>query len=360
MSVCVNGAVTSGSIESQSMTSVFNVGFRDNLRRIQGEESGGRRRAEEAGKDFSKVLGDIERERSKAEKSAANVIPEPAKGETTGPGIAQDQKLEIEYLTSVNHGLFRFIAYESKPQECALNECQLDVKALLGDVKTPTPVVAGMDDDLRIEDEIPAPPVIKSMERIQMSVPKSAMNPMSYERGELENIINTAGKYHGVDPTLSLAVAHAESSLRTDAVSKDGFASKGMFQLLDSTAKDLMGRFEVKDQYDPFDPAMNAFLGVGYLRRLHDLFSSETNLGGKLMTVPVKSADDLEKVALAAFNAGEGNVAKAQRLAGRLGKDPALYSSIEPYLPPSTRTYVQRVTNYKVEFARAKNGNELA
>ncbi|MCC6952542.1 MAG: transglycosylase SLT domain-containing protein [Deltaproteobacteria bacterium] len=342
------------------MTSVFNVGFRDNLRRIQGEESGGRRRAEEATKEFSKVLGDIERERLMPEKSASNAPTNGAVQQSNVPPPTREEKGEIEYLTSENNPFFRFVSHTAVPQQCELNECQLDVKALLGDVKSPTRLLTGLDDDLAVDAEIPAPPVIKSMERIQMSVPKSATNPMTYERDELENIINTAGKYHGVDPTLSLAVAHAESSLRIDAVSKDGFASKGMFQLLDSTAKDLMGRFDMKDAYDPFDPGMNAFLGVGYLRRLHDLFSSETNLGGKLMTVPVKSADDLEKVALAAFNAGEGNVAKAQRLASRLGKDPALYTSIEPYLPPSTRTYVQRVTNYKVEFARAKGGNDIA
>ena len=115
----------------------------------------------------------------------------------------------------------------------------------------------------------------------------------------------------------------------------------------------------MKEQYDAFDPAQNAYLGVGYLRRLHDIFSSETNLGGNLKTVPVKSADDLEKVALAAFNAGEGNVASAQRAAARRGLDPSRFENISPHLPPSTRAYVERVTQFRVQFAKNDGGSEV-
>ena len=97
---------------------------------------------------------------------------------------------------------------------------------------------------------------------------------------------------------------------------------------------------------------MNARLGVGYLRHLHDIFSEETNLMGKMKTVPVKSAGELEKLAVAAFNAGQGNVAQAQRKARSLGKDPTEYAAIEPFLPASTRAYVARVTNLREQLAK--------
>jgi soluble lytic murein transglycosylase-like protein len=93
-----------------------------------------------------------------------------------------------------------------------------------------------------------------------------------------------------------------------------------LFQLLDSTGKELLEQLGIDDDYDPFDPALNSYLGVGYLRRLHDTFSKETKLTNNLSTAPARTADDLEKLAIAAFNTGEGNVARAQEKAAQEGK----------------------------------------
>jgi len=175
--------------------------------------------------------------------------------------------------------------------------------------------------------------------------PKPA--PIAMNEQLLEELIGAAGRHHGIDPNLSIAVARAESSLKVNAVSSDGHRSKGIFQLLDNTGKEMMGRLDVDGNYQPFDPKLNAHLGVGYLRRLHNLFSKETNLGSNLKTVAVKSGADLEKISIAAFNAGEGRVAKAQAAALLDGKNPTSYPALEEYLPLSTRTYVQRVSNLK-------------
>jgi len=157
-----------------------------------------------------------------------------------------------------------------------------------------------------------------------------------------------------------MAIAQTESSFQPTAVSRDGHASKGIFQLLDSTGKDMLGHTGLDESYDPFDPAQNAYLGVGYLRRLHDIFSVETKLSGRTRTTPAASAQHLEKLAVAAFNAGEGSVARAQAKAKSLGKDPSDYSSVEPYLPASTRLYVRKVSDIRTALADAETDNELA
>ena len=114
------------------------------------------------------------------------------------------------------------------------------------------------------------------------------------------------------------------------------------------------------EHYDPFDPAQNTYLGVGYLRRRNDIFSVETKLGGNMRPVPVSSAENLEKLSVAAFNAGEGNVARAQARARSFGKDPTEFSSVEPFLPASTRSYVQKVSQLREQFAAGETRKKLA
>ncbi len=169
----------------------------------------------------------------------------------------------------------------------------------------------------------------------------------SYPKAEISNIIKQASMRHGVDPELSMALAHAESSLNPMAVSNDGHSSKGLFQLLDSTAKDMLVMNDIKEEdYDPFNAEVNAHLGVGYLKKLLNSFSKETQVGS-YRTFPARSAGELEKLAVAAFNTGEGNVAKAQSRANALGADPSVYSSIEGYLPKITQKHVERIMRLK-------------
>lgn len=163
----------------------------------------------------------------------------------------------------------------------------------------------------------------------------------------VKRITEDAGRKHGVDPLLSMAVIKTESSFNPRAVSSDGHFSKGLMQLLDTT-----GRRELKEagedrHYDPFDPHLNIDLGVSYLRRMHDLFSKESPLPNKLNTAAAANSSSLEKLAVAAYNAGEGRVASAQARAERAGKNPGLYEEVSPYLPETTREYVSKVMSSK-------------
>lgn len=168
--------------------------------------------------------------------------------------------------------------------------------------------------------------------------------------GFVAKLLRGAADKHGIDPVLGLAVVETESSFNPRAVSTDGHESKGLFQLLDKTAQHLLSQLGSKATYDPFNPEMNVDLGVGYLRYLHDLFSRDSELNNKVTTKAAANSSSLEKLAVAAFNAGEGRVAAAQSRAERDGKNPAQYEQVAAYLPESTQEYVQRIIAAKARY----------
>mgnify|MGYP006291823431 FL=1 len=127
---------------------------------------------------------------------------------------------------------------------------------------------------------------------------------MATRRDRYAPIIAAAATRHGVDPSLVHAVIRAESAYRPRAQSHAGAC--GLMQLMPATAK----RFGVRDIWDP---EQNIEGGVAYLRFLQDLFAGDIRL------------------ALAAYNAGEGAVAKYG-------------NRIPPYR--ETRAYVRRVLEY--------------
>ena len=116
----------------------------------------------------------------------------------------------------------------------------------------------------------------------------------------IEALIEDASSRYQVDPLLVKSVMSVESNFNPAAVSPKG--AQGLMQLIPATAQ----RFGVTD---PFDSRQNIEGGVKYLRYLQDLFPSDLRLS------------------LAAYNAGEGAVAK--------------YGAVPPYR--ETVDYVQKV-----------------
>ncbi|RME58616.1 MAG: hypothetical protein D6780_06425 [Candidatus Dadabacteria bacterium] len=173
------------------------------------------------------------------------------------------------------------------------------------------------------------------------------------DRKRISSLITKESRVQKVDPLLALAVADVESSLDPTAVSQDKHKSKGIFQLLDSTGQELLKKSGSNEPYDPFNPEQNIRLGVRYLRELLELFSKRNEALGNY---PAVDSEELEKLAAAAFNAGQKRVADAQKAAKEAGLNPGQFDSVENFLPETTRQYVQRVSEKLKELLGSSEG----
>ncbi len=124
-------------------------------------------------------------------------------------------------------------------------------------------------------------------------------------------IIKTVARKHRLMPELLHAVIQAESAY--DHRAKSSAGAMGLMQLMPATAE----RFGVANVWDP---KQNVEGGAQYLRELLDMFKN--NL----------------KLALAAYNAGEGAVKKYG-------------NRVPPY--PETRDYVRKVINFYLNERRS-------
>lgn len=113
--------------------------------------------------------------------------------------------------------------------------------------------------------------------------------------------VNSYSKKHGLDPRLVYALIEQESRFNACAVSPKG--AQGLMQIMPDTQK-LLGLTE------PFNPERNIAAGTQYLRAMLDKFQTEV-------------------MALAAYNAGPGAVAK--------------HGGVPPY--DETKDYVLKVVD---------------
>ena len=121
--------------------------------------------------------------------------------------------------------------------------------------------------------------------------------------------------------------------------------SVGTFQVTHATAAEMRRKIAAGIVSRPAGPE-DVALGVGYLRYLDDIFGRRSSLAPGLATVPVRDAGERRLFAIAAYNAGEGRVVRAQARAAAAGGDPTRFADVRLFLPGTTQGYVERVVGY--------------
>ena len=144
-----------------------------------------------------------------------------------------------------------------------------------------------------------------------------AMYPLRYE----ELIADYSAEY-GVDEYLVMSMINAESRYDKDAVSSQG--AKGLMQITEPTAEWIAQKMGDKDfdVEDLYDPETNIRMGIWYIDNLLEAFGDDT-------------------LALAAYNAGRGNVS-AWLKDKTLSQDGTSLDKI-PF--GETESYVKKVLN---------------
>ena len=154
--------------------------------------------------------------------------------------------------------------------------------------------------DKIVPDEVPHPDPIQQAPA-QQAAPQSVLERTARLRETAySTLISSTAEAYGVDPLLVQALFQVESNYQPRARSRRG--AMGLMQLMPSVAKE----YQVRNAYDP---ASNIDAGVRKLKSLIE--SMEGNLS----------------LALAAYNAGEGAVAK--------------FKGVPPYR--ETQNYVSRI-----------------
>lgn len=151
-----------------------------------------------------------------------------------------------------------------------------------------------------------------------------------------EQVIREQAQRRDLDPALIAGVIYAESHFREGLTSSAG--AQGLMQITPGTAADIARKsggiaFETADLHTP---DVNIRYGAFYLRYLLDRYDGNTAL------------------AVAAYNAGYGNVDKWVLDAGSRGDDLA----VDDIPFPETRLYVRKVLDARRDY-RAKYAKEL-
>src|SRR5262249_41692665 len=144
--------------------------------------------------------------------------------------------------------------------------------------------------------------VDRYLEKSPRSTAADSTPARRFTAADIEAVINQAAALHNVDPALVRAVIKVESNFNPNAVSRKG--AMGLMQLMPQTARQL-------NVTNPFDPEQNVDAGVRHLKRLMESY------GGNI------------KLSLAAYNAGQGAVARS--------------AGVPRFA--ETRNYVKRITS---------------
>ena len=144
-----------------------------------------------------------------------------------------------------------------------------------------------------------------------------------------EGIVSVYAEQYNVDENLVFAVIKAESNFDENAISNKN--ALGLMQIMEDTAKDVAEKNNIKIDKD------NARLEILKV-------NNNINIGTKYLSILLEKYENIE-VALAAYNAGTGNVDNWIE-SGIINKDG---SDIEKIPYKETNNYIRKILqNYKI------------
>ncbi len=127
------------------------------------------------------------------------------------------------------------------------------------------------------------------------------------------------------------AQAIAESRLKENATSHVG--AVGLMQIMPTTYKEITKRHRhIKGSGS--NPKWNIAAGIAYNRSIWNLFKADRPFQDRL------------DFTFGAYNAGKGNIIRAQKRAKRSGLNPDIWSSIEQTLPQVTGRHSKETLDY--------------
>ena len=149
------------------------------------------------------------------------------------------------------------------------------------------------------------------LERLKEEKAEANLSPQELRQSvsKYDHLIRAACRKYSLDPALVKAVMHAESLFDPQAISAKG--AVGLMQLDPITVREL-------GISDPFNPKINIYGGVRYLRELLDSFEGDN------------------KLAVAAYNAGPARVVR--------------HKGIPPF--KDTHKYLVRVFRYHSHYQK--------
>jgi membrane-bound lytic murein transglycosylase MltF len=203
--------------------------------------------------------------------------------------------------------------------------------------------------------KVPKPKSKKSKSRIDEWLDRES----SPRQTALENASGHFDSKDALTVNTLEAIYGQESDFGQNRRKRGIVGAAGDFQLERQTAR-RMGLTVGKKNDGRFEIHSACAAAAKYLKLQDGTFEKETIISGELSTVPINDASERKKFAIAAYNAGEGRIAKAQVLAKGEGKDPKKWDDVKEFLSPAGATpaktkeiqqYVENVLRYDAEFS---------
>jgi len=193
------------------------------------------------------------------------------------------------------------------------------------------------------------------------------------DRGHKRVALERASRYfdnHDAFTVNTLEAIYGQESEFGSNIKKDikgSIGAVGHFQIEKATAEKFGKNKITKSNDYRFDVDNSSEIAAQYLVYLNKLFATNKILDKGISTIEVLDINKRKILVIAAYNAGEGRIARAQMAAEKDGKDPTRWEDIKNYLKEAGSDddkikeiieYVEKVLGYELEFSKKSNANK--